>query len=431
MSERVNSAAQRTTTLNERTMRRVSSDLHDGPGQMLSLAILRLDGLRTRAAAGRPPSADELAEVEEALREAMTDMRGVAAGLRVPELAPLDVEAVALAAVRDHERRSGAQVTLDAGRRPGVVSLPVKIALFRALQEGLSNATRHGGSSASTCAGRPLGRPAPHPPPTGRAGSRPGARRPRRRRRLRPGVAGIAPRASGLAGIREQAEILGGDVRRSAPRHGRARGCASGGPSRAGRKRREHRHRQAAVSDAIRVAVADDHPMFRAGVVASLREVEGIEVVGEADDAASALALARAELPDVIILDIAMPGGGLAAAREIATACPATRIVMLTVSEDEDDLLAAVKAGASGYVLKGAGAGELVERHPLGQRRRGVRRAGPRLGHAARAADARAPRPSTSSPSASARSSSWWPRASATRRSATGWAWPRRPSSTT
>jgi two-component system nitrate/nitrite response regulator NarL len=114
------------------------------------------------------------------------------------------------------------------------------------------------------------------------------------------------------------------------------------------------------VSDTIRVAVADDHPMFRAGVVASLREVDDIEVVGEAGDAAAALALARRELPDVMILDIAMPGSGLTAAREIAAACPATRIVMLTVSEDEDDLLAAVKAGASGYVLKGAGAGELV-----------------------------------------------------------------------
>ncbi len=114
------------------------------------------------------------------------------------------------------------------------------------------------------------------------------------------------------------------------------------------------------MSEAIRVAVADDHPMFRAGVLASLREVEDLEIVGEAGDASGALALARAELPDVIILDIAMPGGGLSAAREIAAACPATRIVMLTVSEDEDDLLAAVKAGASGYVLKGAGAGELV-----------------------------------------------------------------------
>jgi DNA-binding NarL/FixJ family response regulator len=114
------------------------------------------------------------------------------------------------------------------------------------------------------------------------------------------------------------------------------------------------------VSGTIRVAVADDHPMFRAGVLSSLREEDGIDVVGEASDGPAALSLAREELPDVIILDIAMPGSGLEAARQIAAACPATRIVMLTVSEDEDDLLAAVKAGASGYVLKGAGAGELV-----------------------------------------------------------------------
>jgi DNA-binding NarL/FixJ family response regulator len=112
--------------------------------------------------------------------------------------------------------------------------------------------------------------------------------------------------------------------------------------------------------ETIRVGVADDHPMFRAGVVASLKEERDIEIVGEAVDAPSALALARAELPDVMILDIAMPGGGLLAAGQIASACPATRIVMLTVSEDEDDLLSAMKAGASGYVLKGAGAAELA-----------------------------------------------------------------------
>lgn len=114
------------------------------------------------------------------------------------------------------------------------------------------------------------------------------------------------------------------------------------------------------MSSDIRVAVADDHPMFRAGVVMSLRDESGVDVVGEASDARTALSLARSELPDVMILDIAMPGGGLEAARQIAAACPATRIVMLTVSEDEDDLLAAVKAGASGYVLKGAGGSELV-----------------------------------------------------------------------
>jgi two-component system, NarL family, nitrate/nitrite response regulator NarL len=114
------------------------------------------------------------------------------------------------------------------------------------------------------------------------------------------------------------------------------------------------------MTDKISLVVADDHPMFRAGVVASLEAASDLEVVAQAGDAAEALALTREHLPDVALLDIAMPGGGLIAAREITTACPATRVVMLTVSEDEDDLVAAMKAGASGYVLKGAGATELI-----------------------------------------------------------------------
>lgn len=114
------------------------------------------------------------------------------------------------------------------------------------------------------------------------------------------------------------------------------------------------------MTDTIRLVVADDHPLFRAGVVASLQAAPDLEVVAQASDAAEALALTREHLPDVTLLDIAMPGGGLSAAREISTACPATRVVMLTVSEDEGDLLAAMKAGASGYVLKGAAATELI-----------------------------------------------------------------------
>ena len=114
------------------------------------------------------------------------------------------------------------------------------------------------------------------------------------------------------------------------------------------------------MNEPIRVILADDHPLFRAGVVASLGSAPNVEVVGETGDARGALALAREHLPDIALLDVNMPGSGLAAARDISAACPATRVVMLTVSEDEDDLLAAMKAGASGYVLKGAGATELV-----------------------------------------------------------------------
>jgi two-component system nitrate/nitrite response regulator NarL len=115
------------------------------------------------------------------------------------------------------------------------------------------------------------------------------------------------------------------------------------------------------LSDQLRVVVVDDHPMFRAGVVASLSSDPTIDVVAEGSSAEEAVRLAEQHAPDVCLLDIAMPGGGLNAARDITAALPATKVVMLTVSEDEDDLLAAMKAGASGYVLKGAAASELIE----------------------------------------------------------------------
>ena len=100
--------------------------------------------------------------------------------------------------------------------------------------------------------------------------------------------------------------------------------------------------------------------MFRAGVVSSLAANADFEVVGEGSSGAEAVELAEKFQPDVCLLDIAMPGGGLVAARDITASLPQTKVVMLTVSEDEDDLLAAMKAGASGYVLKGAPASELM-----------------------------------------------------------------------
>jgi two-component system, NarL family, nitrate/nitrite response regulator NarL len=114
------------------------------------------------------------------------------------------------------------------------------------------------------------------------------------------------------------------------------------------------------VSELIRVAVVDDHPLFREGVITSLHAASDIQVIGQAEDAEGAQRIVREELPDVVLLDVTMPGGGIEAARSIAASCPATRIIMLTVSEDEDDLMAAMKAGASGYVLKGVSSRELA-----------------------------------------------------------------------
>jgi two-component system, NarL family, nitrate/nitrite response regulator NarL len=115
------------------------------------------------------------------------------------------------------------------------------------------------------------------------------------------------------------------------------------------------------VSDSIGVLVVDDHPLFRQGVVHSLGQEHDIKVVGEASCGEDALKLACALLPDVVLLDISMPGwGGLVSVEKITMACPAAKIVMLTVSEDKDKLLAAFKAGARAYVLKGVSARELA-----------------------------------------------------------------------
>jgi len=109
-----------------------------------------------------------------------------------------------------------------------------------------------------------------------------------------------------------------------------------------------------------RVVLADDHPIFRDGLIRSLEESGEFAVVGAASSADEAVALAARHAPDLVLLDISMPGGGIAAAQRIGKAAPAARIAMLTVSEDDQDLAAALRAGAIGYVLKGISARELV-----------------------------------------------------------------------
>lgn len=116
-----------------------------------------------------------------------------------------------------------------------------------------------------------------------------------------------------------------------------------------------------AMSIPIRILLADDHPLFRAGVAHSLNGDPELTVVAEAASADEALELARRHRPDVALLDVAMPepGAGIVAAAHIAAELPQTRIMMLTVVEDPDSLFAALKAGAHGYVLKGISAVEL------------------------------------------------------------------------
>lgn len=206
LSLRIRSAAGRATTLNERALRRVGADLHDGPAQMLSLALMRLDAMgqpapdqsdaRPMSDASASGSDDGIREVEATVRDALGEIRGIAAGLRLPELAHLTTEQVAARAVDDHTRRARTKVDLQCEHCPSRLAMPVKIALYRALQELLSNASRHGGGTGvavlvSADDGQLTLEVSDHGP-----GFDPASL--------------TESEGLGLAGIREQSELLGG-----------------------------------------------------------------------------------------------------------------------------------------------------------------------------------------------------------------------------
>lgn len=111
----------------------------------------------------------------------------------------------------------------------------------------------------------------------------------------------------------------------------------------------------------IRILVVDDHPVVREGLVATLEDDPEFTVVGAAGSAEDALALARAERPDVVLLDLELPGmDGLAAIPALTAAHPDARILILTAYDTDERVIGAIRSGAKGYLLKGAGLEEIA-----------------------------------------------------------------------
>jgi DNA-binding NarL/FixJ family response regulator len=112
--------------------------------------------------------------------------------------------------------------------------------------------------------------------------------------------------------------------------------------------------------DPLHILIADDHALFRKGLRALLAAQDDLEVVGEAKSAADTVELAGSLLPDVVLMDLHMPGGGIEATREIARTAPSVRVLVVTMFKDDASVFTALRVGARGYVLKDADEEEML-----------------------------------------------------------------------
>jgi DNA-binding NarL/FixJ family response regulator len=109
------------------------------------------------------------------------------------------------------------------------------------------------------------------------------------------------------------------------------------------------------AADVTTVVVVDDHPMFRAGLTALVHDAEGLQLVGEAADAETAILVCEEAVPDVVLMDIKLSGtSGIDATRQLTGRLPGTAVLMLTMLDDDTSVFAAMRAGARGYILKGS-----------------------------------------------------------------------------
>jgi signal transduction histidine kinase len=214
LHERVRIAAARTTALNERFLRRLSAELHDGPAQDISLALLQLDHVQARYAAGDTSTAAneatlrDLDVINASLRRALHEVRGTSSGLLLPQLTDLSVGQTVEHVVRVHQRRTGSKIAVNQGELPEHAPLSTKIALYRIIQEGLANAWRHAsGAEQAVSVARVDGHLRAEVVDRG-----PG---------FDPATIDRSESHLGLVGMRERAESLGGEFRiESAAGHG-------------------------------------------------------------------------------------------------------------------------------------------------------------------------------------------------------------------
>ena len=334
---------------------RIAREMHDVIGHSISVMGLQAGAVRSVLPEEQVREREALLGVEQTGRDAVGEMRRLIGLLREGEEPPdaLSPSLARVDALAAEMRAAGQTLSLTVDGDLGELPPGVDLAAYRIVQEALTNALNH----------------APGAPVTARI-------------RLADGA--VAAR-----GLRPGHRAPAGPQRPCRPRparDARARGpLRRGGRRRSRARRRLPRQRDAAGARLmpIRVLLADDQAMVRAGFTMILGAVADIEVVGEAADGREAVAAVGRLRPDVVIMDIQMPAlDGIAATREIlARPGAGPRVLVVTTYDVDDYVYEALRAGASGFLLKNAPPEELVARRPDPG---GGRRAARARGHPAR-----------------------------------------------
>lgn len=321
----------------------MSRELHDGLGQVMGYINVQSQAVQAMLAEGQMDAARaNLQQMTQAAQEAHADIRNYILGLRQPALAPGDLRQSIETHVRQFAESSGVKATFSYPPNPprAPFTPAVEEQVLRIVQEALSNVRKHAHATHAEVlfnftddqaqviiSDDGVGFQVPESQSDGHFG---------------------------LSIIRERAAQVGGHLEiRSTPGHGTkvllTLPCAAASPD------------QQAIMGDIRALLVDDHPLFLDGL-RTLLVARGINVIGLAHDGLEAQQQARALRPNLILMDLQMPRcGGLEAVRAIKAEMPQVKIVMLTVSDSEDDLFEAVKSGASGYLTKNLDVNEMVD----------------------------------------------------------------------
>jgi signal transduction histidine kinase len=202
LRQQIDESYRRTVEINDKVLRRVGVELHDGPAQLISLALLRLDGLDPQRAPNGHAPLDDYERVRSALQEALAEIRCISSGLTLPELSCVSPSDALRLAVRNHERRTATSVRCEVDELPRDVPAPIKSCLYRFAQEALNNAYRHAGGHGQTVHGKCSGNTIEVEVADNGPGFEPGS--------------AIVGNRLGLLGMRERVASLGGTLEISA-----------------------------------------------------------------------------------------------------------------------------------------------------------------------------------------------------------------------